>query len=142
MLEMEAIQYKGFRNIKENDEVVGFQVGIRFVTYRGPWLSQFRFKYVKVDGEKFGPDVCTFILHGVEYTYEEMLQDWRVKWNLQDVCYIHVRKPGGLESGNHKVQVVYREVASYLPPFIDERFDAQEDFPEDDPSNTREMIIV
>ena len=50
MLEMEALQYKGFRNLKKNDETVGFQVGIRFVAYRGPWLSQFRFKYVKVDG--------------------------------------------------------------------------------------------
>ncbi len=141
MLEMEAIQYKGFRNIKENDEVTGFQVGIRFVAYRGPWLSQFRFKYVKVDGEKFGPDKCTFFLHGVEYTYEEMLQDWRVKWNLQDVCYIHVKKPGGLSSGNHKVQVVYREIASYLPPRIDSEWEETEEIPEN-PSNTREMIIV
>ena len=106
-----------------------------------PWLSQFRFKYVKVDGEKFGPDKCTFFLHGVEYTYEEMLQDWRVKWNLQDVCYIHVKKPGGLSSGNHKVQVVYREIASYLPPRIDSEWEETEEIPEN-PSNTREMIIV
>ena len=141
MLEMEALQYKGFRNLKKNDETVGFQVGIRFVAYRGPWLSQFRFKYVKVDGEKYGADVCTFFVHGVEYTYEEMLQDWRVKWNLQDVCFIHVRKPGGLASGNHKVQVIFWEVASYIPPFLDEMRMKQEDDPED-PSNTREMIIV
>lgn len=141
MLEMEAIQYKGFRNIKKNGEVTGFQVGIRFVAYRGPWLSQFRFKYVKVDGEKFGPDACTFLLHGIEYTYEEMLQDWHVKWNLQDVCYIHVRKPGGLESGNHRVQVIFKEIASYLPPRVDTVLDMTEDFPEDE-KNTREMIIV
>ena len=68
-------------------------------------------------------------------------QDWRVKWNLQDVCYIHVRKPGGLASGNHKVQVIFWEVASYIPPFLDEMRMKQEDDPED-PSNTREMIIV
>ena len=65
----------------------------------------------------------------------------QVKWNLQDVCYIHVRKPGGLASGNHKVQVIFWEVASYIPPFLDEMRMKQEDDPED-PSNTREMIIV
>lgn len=141
MMEMEAIQYKGFRNLKKDDEVIGFQVGIRFVAYRGPWLSQFRFKFVKVDGVEYGPDVCTFTLHGVEYTYEEMLQDWRVKWNLQDVCYIKVKKPGGLESGNHKVQVIFWEVASYLPPEFDTMRESKTEWPED-PSNTREMIIV
>ena len=141
MLEMEAIQYKGFRNIIKNDEIVGFQVGIRFVAYRGPWLSQFRFKYIKVDGEKFGPEDCTFTLHGVEYTYDEMLQDWHVKWNLQDVCYIHVKKPGGLTSGNHKVQVAFFEIASYRPPVFDELRMKNDDDPET-PENTREMIIV
>ncbi len=140
MLEMEAIQYKGFRNLKKDNEVTGFQVGIRFVAYRGPWLSQFRFKHIKVDGVEYGPDACTFCLHGVEYTYEEMLQDWHVKWNLQDVCYIRVRKPGGLPSGNHRVQVVFWEIASYIPPFLDE-LRMHQDVPEDE-NNTREMIIV
>lgn len=140
MLEMEAIQYKGFRNLKKGDEITGFQVGIRFVAYRGPWLSQFRFKHIKVDGVEYGADVCTFCLHGVEYTYEEMLQDWHVKWNLQDVCYIRVRKPGGLPSGSHRVQVVFWEIASYIPPFLDE-LRMHQDVPEDE-NNTREMIIV
>lgn len=138
MLEMENIQYKGFRNIVKDGETEGFQVGIRFVSYRGPWLSQFRFKHVKIDDEVFGPDVCTFILNGIEYTYEEMLTDWRQKWHLQDVCYIRVKKPGGLASGNHKVNVIYWEIASYLPP----RLDTMKESMDEDPSTAREMIIV
>ncbi len=138
MLEMEAIQYKGFRNIQKDGETVGFQVGIRFVTYRGPWLSQFRFKHVKVDDEIFGPEDCTFLLNGIEYTYDEMLEDWRVKWHLQDVCYIRVKKPGGLASGSHHVDVIFWEIASYLPPRLDT---VKEDLVED-PSTARDMIIV
>lgn len=121
MLEMEAVQYKGFRNLYNSDgEAIGFQVGIRFVNYRGPWLSQFRFGNVTVDGEKFGADVCTFLVGGIEYTYDEMLTLGTVKWPLKEACMIRVRKPGGLAQGNHTVSVLYKEVASYLPPFLDE----------------------
>ena len=71
MLELEAVQYKGFRNLYDEDgKAWGFQVGIRFVAYRGPWLSQFRFGDVTVDGEVFGPDLCTFTVGGIEYTYD------------------------------------------------------------------------
>ena len=125
MLEMENIQYKGFRNIVKDGETEGFQVGIRFVSYRGPWLSQFRFKHVKIDDEIFGPDVCTFVLNGIEYTYEEMLQDWRQKWHLQDVCYILVK-------------VFSWEIASFLPP----RLDTLKEGMDEDPSTARVIIIV
>ena len=116
MLELEAVQYKGFRNLYNDDgEAIGFQVGIRFVAYRGPWLSQFRFGNITVDGEKFGADKCTFVIGGVEYTYDEMLQLGRVKWPLKEAMTIKVKKPGGLAQGNHTVSVLYGEVASYIP---------------------------
>ncbi|MDE6998361.1 MAG: D-mannonate dehydratase [Oscillospiraceae bacterium] len=121
MLEMEAVQYKGFRNLyDENGEAVGFQVCIRFSAYRGPWLSQFRFRNITVDGEVFGPEVCTFTHSGIEYTYEEMLNAGFVKWQLDDVGIVKVRKPGGLSQGSHTVSADFSEIASYLPPFLDE----------------------
>jgi len=138
MLEMEAIQYKGFRNLyNEAGEAVGFQVAIRFVAYRGPWLSQFRFGFVEVDGERFGPDKCTFIINGVEYTYDEMATLGRVKWPLKEACTILVKKPGGLAQGLHKVVIPFKEVASYIPARMD-------DLPEDGGFfvQSREMIIV
>ena len=72
MLEKEVIQQKGFRNIVEEGKVVGFQVGIRQKVYRGTWLSQFRFDNLTVDGERFGPEDVTFLISGIEYTYDEM----------------------------------------------------------------------
>ncbi len=36
MLEYEGVQYKGFRNLyNEDGEAIGFQVGIRLISYRG-----------------------------------------------------------------------------------------------------------
>lgn len=137
MLEMEAVQYKGFRNLyNENGEATGFQVCIRFVGYRGPWLSQFRFKNITVDDEVFGPEVCTFTHGGIEYTYEEMLAAGFVKWQLNDVGIVKVKRPGGLSQGSHMVSAEFSEIASYLPPFLDERGGYTH------PVEKREMIIV
>ena len=51
MLEKECIQSRGFRNVTENGEVVGFQVAFRSLYYRGVWLSQLRPATLRVDGE-------------------------------------------------------------------------------------------
>ena len=139
MLEMEALQYKGFRNIIENGEAVGFQVCIRFVAYRGPWFGQFRFGNIIVDGEEFGRDVCTFTLGGVEYTFDEMMDNPFLKWQLNDVCTVRVRKAGGLSQGSHTVTANFSEIASYLPP----RLDAFAGYARPgDTAFTRELIIV
>ena len=144
MLEYEGVQYKGFRNLyNEDGEAIGFQVGIRLISYRGSWLSQFRFAYVEVDGEKYRADRCTFVVSGVEYTYEETFTLGRVKWPLDEAMIIRVKKPGGLSQGNHKVSALYSEIASYGPGDwgeIDEdrpRMGHSESF-----GYTRDMIIV
>ena len=146
MLEYEAIQYKGFRNIYNAEgEATGFQVGIRMIGYRGAWLSEFRFGYVEVDGVKYHKDVCTFVVSGIEYTYEDTFELGRVKWPLNEPMIIRVQKPGGLAQGNHTVSALYGQVASYVPTDAGELDDSQkpgghghsEAF-----GYTREMIIV
>ena len=139
MLEKEVIQHKGFRNLTENGEVTGFQVCIRQKVYRGTWLSQFRFDHLSVDGVKYGPEDCTFTISGIEYTYDEMAKYDRVMWPIDEMCYIHVRKPGGLSQGAHTVHVNYWEIRSYLP----ERMDTENrEMNERNPAMTRELILV
>lgn len=121
MLELESIQQKGFHNLyNEDGEAIGFQVCFRIVNYRSPWLSEFRFGNVTVDGERFGEDKCTFIIGGVEYTYAEMLTLGDVHWPLKEAVAVHVQKPGGLAQGSHTVSILYKTVSSYLPPRADE----------------------
>ncbi|MBR6425724.1 MAG: hypothetical protein IKS29_07215 [Oscillospiraceae bacterium] len=144
MLEYEGVQYKGFRNLyNEAGEAIGFQVGIRMIAYRGAWLSQFRFAYIEVDGEKFRADRCTFVVSGVEYTYEETFTLGRVKWPLKEAMIVRVKKPGGLAQGNHTVSALYSQVASYVPfgsGEIDETRAAHGH--SEAMGYTREMIIV
>ena len=146
MLENELIQYRGFHNIVENGEVTGFQVCLRQCVYRGTWLSQFRFGALIVDGVEYGPDDCTFTVSGIEYKYEEMAPLWRVKWPLNEVMVVKVKKPGGLAQGEHTVDVRTGQIRSYLPPRIDASLTAPRD-----PNarmdmrgfdNTRKFIIV
>ncbi|MBR6424445.1 MAG: D-mannonate dehydratase [Oscillospiraceae bacterium] len=146
MLENEMIQYRGFHNIVENGEVTGFQVCLRQCVYRGTWLSQFRFGALIVDGVEYGPDDCTFTVSGIEYKYEEMAPLWRVKWPLNEVMVVKVKKPGGLAQGVHTVDVRTGQIRSYLPPRIDATLTAPRDpnarFDMRGMSNERQLIIV
>lgn len=139
MLEKEVIQHKGFRNIVKDGKVVGFQVGIRQKVYRGTWLSQFRFDHISVDGEKFGPDKVTFLIAGIEYTYDEMATKDRIMWPIKEPAYIRVMKEGGLSTGAHTVHVSYWEIRSYLAPRVDNTYIEKN---ENDPRMTRELIMV
>ena len=146
MLENEMIQYRGFHNIVENGEVTGFQVCLRQCVYRGTWLSQFRFGALIVDGVEYGPDDCTFTVSGIEYKYEEMAPLWRVKWPLNEVMVVKVKKPGGLAQGVHTVDVRTGQIRSYLPPRIDASLTAPRNpnGPRDmmGMNNERQLIIV
>ena len=67
MLEENVIQYRGFHNIIEDGQVVGFQICVRSDYYRGVWLSQLRPGKVVVDG--------------ITYPKEEVI------WNINDKDY-------------------------------------------------------
>lgn len=139
MLEKEVIQHKGFRNITENGEVVGFQVGIRQNVYRGSWFSQIRFDNLTVDGVRYGAEDVTFLISGIEYTYEELATKDRMMWPRDEAAYIRVKKAGGLESGAHTVHVNFWQVRSYLPERMDH---ANRERNIDSPDMTRELILV
>ncbi len=139
MLEKEAIQHKGFRNIVKDGKVIGFQVGIRQKIYRGTWLSQFRFDNLTVDGEKFGPKDVTFLIAGIEYTYDEMADKDRLMWPAEEPAYIRVRKEGGLATGAHAVHVNFWAIRSYMPARFEQSSCERN---ENNPQMTRELIMV
>ena len=53
MIEREVIQSVGFRNIKEDGKITGFQFRVRIPYYRGIYLCQLRPGSLYVDGRKF-----------------------------------------------------------------------------------------
>ena len=81
----------------------------------------------------------TFTISGVEYTYDEMAKYDRVMWPIDEMAFIKVKKPGGLETGLHKVHVNYWEVRSYLPPSSTER---NRETNEINPAMSADLILV
>ena len=122
MLEKESIQSRGFKNIVRDGKVVGFQLTIRSLYYRGLWLSQLRPATVIIDGETFSGDQITWTINDVTYTQSEMATLGDVHWGILEPATLTVEKEGGLESGYHDIEVSYLYSASYLPPVIDTVF--------------------
>ncbi|MBO0452637.1 C-glycoside deglycosidase beta subunit domain-containing protein [Candidatus Enterococcus murrayae] len=120
MLEKECIQSRGFKNIVEDNEKVGFQFEIRLMYYRGLWLSQIRPISVKIDGEAINQEDILWEIEGEEYTQTEMEKIGDIQWNVLTPAIIRVKKNGGLESGYHDLEIDHRFSSSYMPPDMDE----------------------
>lgn len=119
MLEKECIQYRGFRNVSENGRIVGFQVKVRSVYYRGLWLSQIRPATLIVDGVTYSASQIKWILNGKTYTQDELATIGDVHWGITEPAALLVEKPGGLETGFHDVVFQYSFSSSYMPPAMD-----------------------
>ncbi len=122
MLEFHVIQMRGFRNVTEGGQKVGFQVPIRLKYYRGVWLSQLRPVTMKVDGVTYEGDQITWAVGGKTYRQGELAERSDVHWSSLEPAILTVSQPGGLEPGIHDVEVTYHLSASYLPPQIDLMF--------------------
>ncbi len=145
MLEMDCIQTRGFHNLVENGEKVGFTFRARMTYYRGIWLSQLYPGKVVVDGEVFPKETIIWNIGGKDYTYDELGKTGNVSWPWEEAAVIKVRKPGGLSQGYHDVELYMGKSASYMPPFVD-TFD--DSLPPDDPAYrrggcyTKKMLLV
>ena len=124
MLEYDIIQTRGFHNIEEDGEVIGFQLCFRLKNYRGIWLSMLRPEDLIVDGEVFKKEDIRYVISGLEYTYDELLATGDTQMPSSKPGTVIVKKPGGLSQGYHDVQFALRVIACYIPPFIngDEAF--------------------
>ena len=80
MLEKEVIQSVGFRNVKEDGAVTGFQFKVRLPYYRGIFLSQLRPGTLFVDGERFEREEIVWHIHGKDFSFEEMKSDMETHW--------------------------------------------------------------
>ncbi len=118
MLERPAIQQRGFRNVRQNGQIIGFQVRYRSTYYRGVWLSLSLGFQVTVDGEKFPMEQTTVTFGGKTYTQEEMKKISNVQWPNYEAAILTVAKPGGLKPGVHDVQIAWGHRTSYMAPGV------------------------
>lgn len=147
MLEREVIQSVGFRNIKENGSVTGFQFKIRLPYYRGVFLCQLRPGTLFVDGERFEKEDIVWNVDGVDYTWEDMKTDMDTHWNVTRPAVLKVKKEGGLSQGFHDLTYGFCFTSSYMPPIMQDALDPDKEavifMPEFGKHvNSRRLIIV
>lgn len=126
-MEKQVIQSVGFRNIKENGEVVGFQLKIRLPYYRGVFLSQLRPGTLFVDGERFERQDIIWNINGEDYTMDEMAVDFKTHWNPTKCAVLKIKKPGGLAQGYHDLKLGFCFTSSYMPPIMQSQLDPDKD---------------
>jgi hypothetical protein len=105
MLENHMIQQRGFKNVSALGQVVGFQVRVRIVAYKGMWADIIGGAEIAVDGEAFTRNQITWTIGDHTFTQEELLTNTNVHWQWTEPATLTVSKPGGLKPGNHNVKV-------------------------------------
>ena len=116
MLAQYTLLSRGFRNVKRNNQIIGFQIMVRIPYYQGIFLPKLGNYEVEVDGEKFGVDKMLFTVGRGTYTFEETAKADDVRWEYGDPMILTILKPGGLKPGTHDVYVSQRVMPSYSGP--------------------------
>jgi sugar phosphate isomerase/epimerase len=116
LLERDLIQSVGFRNVREGENITGFQLRLRMPSYRGMSASLIDGVAVKVgDLVDVAADVPTWTLQGQTYTLQQLWDSDGVRWPLEDAAIITVPLEGGLPDGVHEVSIELRLRMSYIP---------------------------
>lgn len=116
LLERDILQSTGFRNVRDGDEVTGFQFRLRMPSYRGMAASLIDGVSVRVgDLVDVPADVPRWTLQGKTYSLAELWESDGVRWPLEDAAVITVPHPGGLPDGIHEVSIELRLRMSYIP---------------------------
>lgn len=115
MYEQYFIQDQTFRNVIQNGEVNGFQIGIKITYYRGLFLSMVEALDVTVDGVTYTGDDLIFSVKGQSWPFNELEEVTDVRWDFGEVAMLTVQKPGGLSAGEHEVSIRQGLRISYLP---------------------------
>jgi hypothetical protein len=115
MLEPNAIQMKGFKNVAQDGRTTGFQLRVRCPYYRGIWASLLERVEVVVDGEVYPSEDVRVGLGARSFSTDELAQQAELRWPFEEAAILTVDKPGGLEPGLHQVQVSVTWRWSYIP---------------------------
>jgi hypothetical protein len=114
MFEKYMVLTRGFQNVREKEQIVGFQMKVRITYYRGVFLPLVSPFDVTVDSEKFKPEQLRFTYKDKTYTMDEMAKAETIHWDFGDPATLTVLKPGGLKPGIHDVEVVETVKPSYI----------------------------
>jgi hypothetical protein len=108
-----------FRNVIENGQVTGFQIGVRMPYFASVYLSLVGRTVLTVDGEQFSPEQMKVTIGGKTYPHTQLEDYPNDKWEFGEIGFITVLKPGGLRPGEHAIDLRQHLKISYMPGGLD-----------------------
>ena len=104
-----------FKNTIQDGQVTGFQIGMRLPYYRGIVLSLIGHTDLIVDGEAMPREMMRVMVNGRSFSLSALANESEEKWEFGDVGILTVHKPGGLQPGEHTVELRQHLKISYVP---------------------------
>ena len=108
---------KPIRNTLVAGVAVGYEFDIKYPSYRGCFLSCIEDLYFEIDGKRLLNTEVFFAINGKQFTIEELPELFREYWYVNSPATIKVLKPGGLDSGGHKLRVYMKHRVPYTGYF-------------------------
>jgi len=103
------------QNFDVNGKTYGFQFDVRLNYYRGLFLSCIDEFGVNVDGEKVDQMDLTFSINGKDFSAFNLNENISEFWNILHRAKVQVRRPEGLTSGKHEIELFLILRSPYLP---------------------------
>ncbi len=114
MYEKYMIVEETLRNVKKGGKLIGFLIGIRLPYYRGVVLSLVGETEISVDGEKIPNENIVLALGSKTYHLDRLVDEPVDKWEFGEIGILTVAKPGGVTSGNHRIDYRQHLKISYV----------------------------
>ena len=102
-LNSEIIKKNSFKNLYINGRKNGFEFDVQLAYYRGHYLSDIDLLEVYLDGENMPQEAVTFEIKGLPvYKLTHAVTEF---WSQVEPAKIRVIKKGGVEAGEHEVEL-------------------------------------
>ena len=104
-LNSEIIKKNSVKNLYINGRKNGFEFDVQLAYYRGHYLSDIDLLEVYLDGEKMPQEAVTFEIKGKELPVYKLTHAVTEFWSQVEPAKIRVIKKGGVEAGEHEVEL-------------------------------------
>ncbi|WP_099466944.1 C-glycoside deglycosidase beta subunit domain-containing protein [Konateibacter massiliensis] len=107
------------KNVKEGNQIVGFELETLITYYRSIPCSMIEDIKVSVDNQEVPREVIRFSPDGEEYfTLDELETVTSYKWEYGEQGHVRVMQEDGLSAGDHEVSLTTIIRTAYIPvPF-------------------------
>ena len=108
------------QNVLQDDIKKGFSLNVRMPFYRSFPLSCLFDIALLVDAKPVNMEDLTFELKEKEYKIAALSEQTGVWWGMFDEAKLIVKKEGGLETGEHNIDLTIRVRFPYIPNAIND----------------------